>query len=106
MSKPEAMKQAQAELAAKREAEQKKLDEMRRDVPTGIEIEEALKKALICGVPLGLGIAVVYAVVRLLLNGGSFFGHLFSVYGILTLICVPVAWVAYYYDKEKKKGGK
>ena len=45
MSKPEAMKQAQAELAAKREAEQKKLDEMRRDVPAGIEIEEALKKA-------------------------------------------------------------
>lgn len=44
-AKPDAMKQAQAELAAKREAEQKKLDEMRRDVPAGSEIEEALKKA-------------------------------------------------------------
>ena len=46
-AKPDAMKQAQAELAAKREAEaeQKKLDELRRDVPPGIEIEEALKAA-------------------------------------------------------------
>lgn len=65
-----------------------------------------LKKALPKGILLGLGVALVYVVVRLLLNGGTFFGHLFSVYGILTLICVPVAWVAYYYDKEKKKGGK
>lgn len=62
-----------------------------------------LKKALPKGILLGLGIALLYVVVRLLLNGGSFFGHLFSVYGILTLICVPVAWVVYYYDKEKKK---
>ena len=46
-AKPDAMKQAQAELAAKREAEaeQRKLDELRRDVPPGIEIEEALKAA-------------------------------------------------------------
>ena len=65
-----------------------------------------LKKALPKGILLGLGVALVYVVIRLLLNGGTFFGHLFSVYGILTLICVPVAWVAYYYDKEKKKGGK
>ena len=65
-----------------------------------------LKKALPKGIALGLGVALLYVVVRLLLNGGTFFGHLFSVYGILTLICVPVAWVAYYYDKEKKKGGK
>lgn len=44
---PDAMKAAQAELAAKREAEdeQRKLDELRRDVPPGIEIEEALKAA-------------------------------------------------------------
>lgn len=62
-----------------------------------------LKKALPKGILLGLGIALLYVVVRLLLNGGSFFGHRFSVYGILTLICVPVAWVVYYYDKEKKK---
>ena len=65
-----------------------------------------LKKALPKGILLGLGVALVYVVVRLLLNGGTFFGRFFSVYGILTLICVPVAWVAYYYDKEKKKGGK
>ena len=65
--------------------------------------KEALKKALICGVPLGLGIAVVYAVVRLLLNGGSFFGHLFSVYGILSFVCVTIAWVCYYYNKNNKK---
>ena len=36
-AKPDAMKQA--------EAEQKKLDELRRDIPPGIEIEEALKAA-------------------------------------------------------------
>lgn len=44
-AKPDAMKQAQAKLAAKREAEQRELDELRRDVPPGIEIEEALKAA-------------------------------------------------------------
>ena len=26
-----------------------------------------------------------------------------AVYGILTLICMPIAFVLYYYDKEKKK---
>ncbi len=65
-----------------------------------------LKKALPKGILLGIGIALLYTVVRLLLNGGTFFGHLFSVYGILTLICVPVAWVAYYYEKEKKQEKK
>ena len=45
-AKPDAMKQAQAELAAKREAEQRELDELRRDVPPRIgEIEEELKAA-------------------------------------------------------------
>lgn len=65
-----------------------------------------LKKALPRGILFGVGIALVYVVIRLLLNGGTFFGHLFSVYGILTLICVPVAWVFYYYDKEKKNQAK
>ena len=65
-----------------------------------------LKKALPKGILLGIGIALLYVVVRLLLNGGTFFGHLFSVYGILTLVCVSVAWVAYYYDKEKKQEKK
>ena len=50
--------------------------------------------------------ALLYVVVRLLLNGGTFFDHLFSLYGILTLICMPIAFVAYYYDKEKKKSEK
>ena len=68
--------------------------------------KELLKKALPKGILLGVGIALLYVVIRLLLNGGTFFGHLFSVYGILTLICVPVAWVYYYYDKEKKKEKK
>ena len=63
--------------------------------------KEALKKALVRGVPLGICIAVLYAVVRMLLNGGGFFGHLFSVYGILSFICVTIAWVAYYYNKNK-----
>ena len=61
-----------------------------------------LKKALPKGILLGLGLALIYVVIRLLLNGGTFFGHLFSLYGILTLICIPIAWVIYYYDKEKK----
>ena len=64
--------------------------------------KEILKKALPKGILLGVGVALLYVVIRLLLNGGTFFGHLFSVYGILTLICVPVGWVYYYYDKEKK----
>ena len=62
-----------------------------------------LKKALPKGILLGLGIALIYVLIRLLLNGGNFFDHLFSLYGFLTLICVPIAWVVYYYDKEKKK---
>ena len=65
-----------------------------------------LKKALPKGIALGIGTALLYVVVRLLLNGGTFFGHLFSLYGILTLICMPIAFVSYYYDKEKKKSGK
>lgn len=62
---------------------------------------EALKKALVRGVPLGIGIDLVYTVVRLLLNGGSFFVHMFSVYGILSFVCVTIGWVLYYYNKNK-----
>jgi len=61
-----------------------------------------LKKALPKGILLGIGLALVYVAFHLLLNGGNFFDHLFSLFGILTLICVPIAWVVYYYDKEKK----
>lgn len=64
--------------------------------------KETLKKALVRGIPTGLGLAVIYILIHMLLNGGNFFSHLFSVYGILILICVPVAWVVYYYDKEKR----
>lgn len=63
-----------------------------------------LKKALPKGILLGLGIALAYVAFRLLLHGGTFFDHLFSLYGILTLIFIPIAWVVYFYDKEKKKG--
>lgn len=65
--------------------------------------KEILKKALPKGILVGLGLAVVYVLIRLLLNGGTFFGHLFSLYGILVLIFVPIAWIIYFYDKEKKK---
>ncbi len=68
--------------------------------------KELLKKALPKGIILGVVIALCYVVIRLLLNGGTFFGHLFSVYGILTLIWVPIAWVSYYYTKEKNGSGK
>jgi len=67
---------------------------------------DILKKALPKGILLGLCLSVVYVVIRLLLNGGTFFGHLFSLYGILTLICIPAAWVIYFYDKEKKNKEK
>ena len=61
-----------------------------------------LKKALPKGILLGVCLALCYVLFRLLLNGGNFFDHLFSLYGILTLVCIPIAWVIYYYDKEKK----
>ena len=62
-----------------------------------------LKKALPKGILLGIGIALLYVLFRLLLNGGTFFDHLLSTYGILTLICMPIALVAYFYDKEKRR---
>lgn len=65
--------------------------------------KEILKKALPKGILAGVCFALVYVLIRLLLNGGTFFGHLFSLYGILVLICVPIAWVIYFYDKEKRK---
>lgn len=67
---------------------------------------ELLKKALPKGILAGVCLALVYVLIRLLLNGGNFFEHLFSVYGILTLICVPVAWVSICYNKEKDKQKK
>lgn len=61
-----------------------------------------LKKALPKGVLLGIALAFVYSVIRLLMNGGTFFSHLFSVYGILTMVCIPIAWVINRYNKEKE----
>ncbi len=67
---------------------------------------ESLKNALIRGIPMGLVFVLAYAAIRMVLNGGSYFSHLISLYGILTMICVPAAWVLYYYDKEKKEKEK
>ena len=63
----------------------------------------ALKKALIKGIPAGLGLSALYVTFRLLLNGGTIESHLFSTYGILTMICLPIAWVAIFFCKEKEK---
>ena len=65
--------------------------------------KDLLKKALPQGILIGVGAALTIAVVRLMLRGGSFFDHLFSVYGIMTLICVPIGWVVSRYEKEQKK---
>ena len=63
-----------------------------------------LKKALIRGIPSGLVLALALVLVRMLVSGGTFGGHLSSLYGILLLICFPIAWVLFFYDREKKSG--
>lgn len=65
--------------------------------------KKILMKVLPKGILAGIGLALLYVIVRLLLNGGTFFGHLFSVYGILTMVCIPIAWVANFYGKEQAK---
>ncbi len=64
-----------------------------------------LKKALPRGILIGLTIAAIAFVSRLLLCGGSFFDHLFTLYGVRALIGVPAAWVVYFYKEEKKAAG-
>ena len=68
--------------------------------------KELLKKALPKGIACGVGAALLVALVRSLIRGEGFFGHLFSVYGILCLICFPIAWVLYYYNEAKKPNDK
>lgn len=65
-----------------------------------------LKKSLPVGLLLGIGSALAVAGLRLLLKGGTFFDHLFSLYGILTFVCVPAAWVAHACDRNKNKGSE
>jgi len=62
-----------------------------------------LKKALLKGIACGLAIALLVALVRMLIRGGSYTDQLFSVFGITSLICFPVAWVIYFYNQNKPK---
>ena len=62
-----------------------------------------LKKALPKGLLAGICVTLVYALVRTLTRGGAFVDHLFSTNGIITLICIPAAWVFIYYNREKEK---
>ena len=68
--------------------------------------KELMHRALKRGIPGGLILAVLYVAARVLLRGGSFFGNLFSVYGIATLIGIPVVWVAISYNRAKALKGK
>ena len=62
-----------------------------------------LMKAVPAGLLLGIVSTLAVVGIRMLLRGGSFFDHLFSVYSILTLISVPIAWVARCFDKYKEQ---
>ncbi len=68
--------------------------------------KEILKKALLKGIPCGIAIALIVALIRVLIRGGSYFDHLFSVYGIACLICFPIAWVIYFFNQAKKPKNK
>ena len=68
--------------------------------------KEILKKALPKGIPLGVAIALIIALVRMLIRGGNFTDHLFSVYGIASLICFPIAWVIYFFNQANKPKNK
>ena len=65
--------------------------------------KENLKKALVRGIPTGVVIALGVILIRTLLNGAGYLENLSSVYGILTLICITVAFVSYFYYAFKKK---
>ena len=64
---------------------------------------EILKKALPRGIVVGLIVALVVILARTLIGGNGFMQNLGSVYGILTLICFPIAFVCYFYYDLKKK---
>ena len=64
-----------------------------------------LIKALLQGIPSGLLLALGLILFRTFLGGGSFMANLGSVYGILTLVCFPIAfvWMDYRNSMEEKK---
>ena len=64
---------------------------------------DILKKALLRGILTGLIIALVILGIRTLIGGNNFIDNLKSVYGILTIICFPVAAVLYFYVNLKNK---
>ena len=63
----------------------------------------SLKKALLKGILCGLAIALLIPVIRMLIRGGGYLDHLFSMYGIISLISLPIAMAYYYYTVEQKK---
>ncbi len=68
--------------------------------------KDILKKALLKGIPCGLAIALLVSLIRMLIRGGSYTDHLFSVFGIASLICFPIAWVIYFMNQNKSKEKK
>ena len=67
---------------------------------------ENLKKALLQGIPAGLVLALVILGIRTLIGGSPFLDNLKSLYGILSLICFPVALVCYFYYRGQNKKDK
>ncbi len=65
--------------------------------------KDRLKKALLCGIPGGLVVALALIGGRTLISGNGFVENLSSLYGILTLICFPIGGVALFYSNQKKK---
>ena len=61
-----------------------------------------MKDALLKGIHVGLILALVVIGVRTFLGDVGFLDNLKTVYGILTLICFPVAFVAIFYTSQKK----
>ena len=64
---------------------------------------DILKKALIKGLPTGLLSALIVICARMLITKTGFSENVGSVYGILTIICFPLAFILYYYSEYKKK---
>ena len=67
---------------------------------------EILKKVLPKGILCGIAIALIVALVRMLIRGGGYTDHLFSVFGISSLICFPICWCIYFYNEAKKSKEK
>ena len=62
-----------------------------------------LKKAVIKGLPIGLLSALIVICARMLITKTGFAENVSSVYGILTIICFPLAFILYYCNEYKKK---